>query len=96
MGNISQETPMVAGPAKQGEDGCLIFAPGIVSGNTVPLALFPNTPLLGSRAKQDWLPDIHPRECIKKYCPLGNISQYTPKGARRGCVPNIFAIGTPY
>ena len=39
MGNISQETPMVAGPAKQGEDGCLIFAPGIVSGNTVPLAL---------------------------------------------------------
>ena len=22
--------------------------------------------------------DIYARECIKKYCPLGSISQYTP------------------
>ena len=29
--------------------------------------------------------DIRPRECIKKYCPLGGISQYTPKGAGMSC-----------
>ena len=27
------------------------------------------------------VPDIRPRERIKKYCPLGCISQYTPLGA---------------
>ena len=27
------------------------------------------------------VPDIRPLECIKKYCPNGSISQYTPKGA---------------
>ena len=25
------------------------------------------------------VPDIPPRECIKKYCPLGSISQYSPR-----------------
>ena len=27
------------------------------------------------------VPDVRPLECIKKYCPKGSISQYTPKGA---------------
>ena len=27
------------------------------------------------------VPDIRPRECIKKYCPWGSISQYSPQGA---------------
>ena len=30
---------------------------------------------------QGFMPDSHPRECIKKYCSLGNISRYTPWGA---------------
>ena len=29
--------------------------------------------------------DILPRECIEKYCPLGSISQSTPKGAGGYC-----------
>ena len=29
-------------------------------------------------SKRGYVPDIRPRECIKKYCPLGGISQYTP------------------
>ena len=27
------------------------------------------------------MPDVRPGECIKKYCPQGSISLYTPKGA---------------
>ena len=36
-------------------------------------------------SKRGYVPDIRPRECIKKYCPLGGISQYTPKGAGMSC-----------
>ena len=32
-------------------------------------------------ASRGCVPHIRPMECIKKYCPLGSISQYTPKGA---------------
>ena len=30
---------------------------------------------------QGCMPDIHPRECIKKCCSLGNISKHPPLGA---------------
>ena len=30
---------------------------------------------------QGCVPDIFPRECIKKYCLWGSISQYTPQVA---------------
>ena len=36
-------------------------------------------------SKRGYVPDIRPRECIKKYCPLRGISQYTPKGAGMSC-----------
>ena len=32
-------------------------------------------------ASRGCVPHNRPMECIKKYCPLGSISQYTPKGA---------------